>query len=935
MTENEELREALLELKVLRDREARRLQETGALLSAIEAYSGAHDPEAALCALFDAMERHTGAVAVALLTVQQEVFSVAAASDPAMLECTLEAPVDLTRRDRNLTDLALAGQWSGTLDMQGFAAMLTAAHSREGPVLVAWLPPGQSFARLHLDFASRLVGLAARALQNRAIAAENTLLAATIEGSSAGFAISDATSPERPLIYVNDAFEQISGFSRNEVLGQNCRFLSAEAPATAERARLRETVAKNGAGRFLLRNRHKDGALFWNELTLFPVQGADGQPRYLVASQNDVSDRVAAAEERDAARKMLENSLAATTQAFLILDAAGVVQFANPATLELFPAPRTRWAAGVQFSEHWQDYCKSAELMSGRLTRLVREGDLLGLSRLPKGMELDLPDGRSVLAKASRVEGGLMVVTAADVTPMKVAQRLLAQRLAAIEAAEDGIALVDAGGRLTFANSSAARLLGFPEAGRALGRRWHRFYRHDVPPDLARPFERRLSRDGKTATVQSHDITGTPLDNGGAVIVIRDATERVAAEKRAADLTQALARAQRQQAVAELTAGVAHDFNNLLSAVTGSAALIGLEAEDPAAVRGHADRIGVAGRRAARLINRLLDMGDASARKGRFGLATVMDELPALVGPSMSTGISLKVVSPEVSLLLQGDSTELSQILVNMLLNARDAMQGRTGVISVRADRRIAAQSQSLNTGRLQKGRVYACIEVSDQGHGMSEQTRDEIFQPYFSTKGARGTGLGLAVVAMQLEAMGGGVAVDSTPGEGTVLRIYWPLADALRSTQDTQGDPLDPASDHQDGLAAQSAGPDLTGMTVLLVDDERAVSEVAQAYLEGLGAEVAACDDPRDALEILREEPRSWSVLVTDYDMPYLTGGDLVDAREAHAPDLPVILITAMARRLNDARVNEGRVTAVLPKPLDLDGLAHAVAACRKDKES
>jgi len=464
MAENEALREALLELKVLRDREARQLAETGALLSAIEAYSSAPDPDAALSALFDAMRLHTGAALVALLSCDENGgLHVSAASQADLVGKSLEAPVDLTRRNRNLTDLALAGSWGGTLSLDGYQAMLTSAHGRQGPVLVAWNVPGAGFSKTHHDFSGRLVGLAARALQNQAIAAENTLLAATIEGSSAGFAIADATQPNHPLIYVNDAFERISGFERDDVLGRNCRFLTAEPPDSPERVRLRETVAKNSAGRFLLRNQRKDGTLFWNELTLFPVLGGDGAPRYLVASQNDVSERVAAAEERDKARQILEKSLATTAQAFLILDEDGVVLFANPATSDFFPAPNTRWTSGVAFNTHWDDYCSSTRGAVDRLSALLRRGDFKALSLLPKGQELDLPDGRSVLVKASRGADGLMVVTVADVTPMKVAQRLLAQRLAAIEAAVDGIALVDTEGRLIFSNSAAARLLGLPK----------------------------------------------------------------------------------------------------------------------------------------------------------------------------------------------------------------------------------------------------------------------------------------------------------------------------------------------------------------------------------------------------------------------------------------------------------------------------------------
>ena len=156
-------------------------------------------------------------------------------------------------------------------------------------------------------------------------------MAATIAGSSSGFAIADATHASRPLVYVNRAFEQLSGYSAAEVRGQNCRFLSDEPPESEERMRLRQAVQSCEPGTFLVRNKRKSGELFWNELTLYPVYAPTGEPINLVATQSDVTERVLATAERDRVQDRMVRALTATEDAFLVLEHDGRVAFANAA----------------------------------------------------------------------------------------------------------------------------------------------------------------------------------------------------------------------------------------------------------------------------------------------------------------------------------------------------------------------------------------------------------------------------------------------------------------------------------------------------------------------------------------------------------------------------------------------------------------------------
>ncbi len=910
MAEDERLREALLELQMLRDREARVLEDTKTLLDCLESYTTAQSPGDALASIFMSLRQKIGAVH-GLIVAKTDAggVEIVACDDPDVIGMSLTTPVDLFARSRNVSDLAVLGDWSAPIDPERFGGMIIAVIN-EVTALVALRDQGELFRKGDLDLVQRLSGLALQALKNGEIAAENELLAATISGSSSGFAISDATRSDQPLVYVNKAFESLSGYSAADVLGQNCRFLTAEMPDAPERTRLRQAVADRTGGKFLLRNRRKSGELFWNELTLYPVRSKSGEVRNLVATQTDVTPRVAAAEERDLVRARMERALAATEDAYLVLEPDGQVAFANAAVTALFPAPGLTWAVGTAFSDNWQAYLDDCADLPGRVTRLLSEPDVQALSDLPSGREADLPDGRSVLLRAVRLDDGGLVLSATDITAMKSAQHLLSQRLAAIEAAPDGIAVTDEAGRIVYLNSAAATLLGFGGAARGLGKRWQGCYTRPSLRDTSGHFEATLDRQDADNS-QTHEITGSPLAGGGSILVIRDVTESLANEAREAELMRELSRLQRQEAIAQLTAGIAHDFNNLLSAINGSATLIGMSDDLPDAVRPHLDRITAAGAQSAKLISRLLDVGTSSETEGVFDLASVLRALPNLLGANLPTGIEFAVEGAEQTSVLKGTSGTLSQILVNLILNARDAIGDGVGRIDLQASECTGAEAEALAFGRLDGVSRYACLRLTDTGMGMTSDVAANAFRPFFTTKGRQGTGLGLATAALQIQSVGGAVALQTAPGEGTSFSVYWPIA--------TTGPQLD--------LLGADVPTDLRGLTVIVVDDDPNVAAVISTYLEALGVEIAVCEDPRDAIEAVAEDPESWSALITDYDMPIMNGGALTEEIKARAPDLPVFVVTALAKRLSDPRLTQGQTAGIFAKPVDLEALARALA--------
>ncbi|MEO1748107.1 MAG: PAS domain-containing protein, partial [Pseudomonadota bacterium] len=638
MADDERLREILLELQILRDREAGLFAETKRLADCLEAFSTADNPTSALNALFATIGQTTGARRIMLIEKGVDGSSTIVFSNQLDWEGKqLIAPVDLYIRPRNVTDLSLLGTWKGDMDINELGGFLLAPASAHFS-FIAFGDKKTRFSANDLELIRRLASLALQGFRNAKIAAENNLLAAAIAGSSSGFAISDATHPDNPLVYVNAAFEELSGYGAQEVLGENCRFLSAEPANSPERERLRNAVEDKSSGRFLLRNKRKDQTPFWNELTLFPVKNTSGDVVNLVATQTDVSERIAATAERDRVTARMEQSLASSDEGFMLVEQDGCLAFANDAIRAIFHSPDCGWKAGTRFSDNWQSYLKHIAILERPIGEELESLALPALARLKGGREFELPDGRSVFFKARTLKDGGIVASVTDITARLHARNLLSQRLAAIEAAKDGILVCDDEGRITYINKAASELLDYATPPEALGQKWSNRYLATPSIEARQAFELTLKLSSDHPSL-SHEVSGSPLDGGGFVIILRDITDSLAYEEREAEMTRQLMHLQRQEAVAQLTAGIAHDFNNLLSVITGSVTLIELSENRPTEFDEHIQRIAQAGQQSSKLVAQLLNAGRPDEALGHFELTDALQSVSELLRPQVPESI--------------------------------------------------------------------------------------------------------------------------------------------------------------------------------------------------------------------------------------------------------------------------------------------------------
>ncbi|MEM6677961.1 MAG: PAS domain S-box protein [Pseudomonadota bacterium] len=923
MTDKDEaLREALLELKLLREREAAALRESKALLAGLESMNAAESPDDALPRLFATIRSGLDCAAVALLSGPKGEGRLSHATDAALNGLSLRTGLGARDRPLRLVDTHQLAQWQELPPaMRSYRAMLSAPialPSGELSAILCFSDRRAAFTPGDARLLQRLSALATQGLATLQLSEMNALLANVIDGSSASVSIADATSEDLPLIYVNDAFLALSGYAREEVLGRNCRLLTAEPPGSPERMRLAAAVAARSPGTFTLLNRRRDGALFWNRLTLFPVADRAGQTTHLIATQTDITAERAAARERDTARRRLFAALSATSEGFLVVDPSGAVIFANPAYRDFFDETGSLFVEGALFIKAWERRLDALGFQA-RAARTTARSRLNALFGETSEREEELPDGRILLINDRQTEDGGAVSIATDITALKASERILAQRAAAIDATQDGIAVTDEHGRFVYMNPAHLAMFGYESEAEVLGRPWSMLY---TPEDAER-----IEREGMPALMGSgrwraeipglrrdgaaleQEVSLTFLAGIGIVCVTRDVGERRRAERERTRLRDQLQTAQRREAVGQLAAGVAHDFNNLLSVISTSTALLDIDPAQRAEQQEHVNRILSATQRASALIGRLMDLGAREEDLRRVDMRAVVKEAVDLLRAGMPSTVELSAETPPEPLEVDADPTDMLQVILNLGINARDALGGASGSVAVRLyPARYEHAPPGILIGAVSADRSYGVLEVSDTGTGISEEALRGIFRPYYSTKGDDGTGLGLVVVSSVANKIDGAVAVTSTLGSGSTFRVFWPLERTSEAPS-----------------APREAEPsvDLAGRLVLVCDDIPDVGNTLAALLEQAGAEVAVCEDPRDALEAVSDDPGSWSLLITDYDMPGMTGAELAEAVRRVSPNLPILLCSALA----EARRHAAHVDAVLSKPVTAFSLREAVA--------
>jgi PAS domain S-box-containing protein len=516
-----------------------------------------------------------------------------------------------------------------------------------------------------------------------------------------------------------------------------------------------------------------------------------------------------------------------------------------------------------------------------------------------------------------------------DLSERKLAEEVLRRseeqfRLLVQGVTDYAIYMLTPEGEVSSWNAGAQRIKGY-EPSEIIGQHFSRFYtEEDRAGDLPRKaletaasegrFEKegwRVRKDG-TRFWASVIIDAIHAEDGslvGFAKVTRDVTEKRQTQEALERAQQELFQAQKMEAVGQLTGGIAHDFNNLLTAVLGS-----LEIAKKRALSGqpNADLIENAiqgAKRGAALTQRLLAFSRKQDLKlERVDLPELVKEMASLIERTIGPDIEIATTFPLVMPLVLSDPNQLESALLNLVVNARDAMP-HGGRISIETRRRVvgSGQVEELPAGD------YMVLSVTDEGEGMDEETLEKATTPFFTTKGVgKGTGLGLPMIQGLMAQSGGGLVLKSRKGEGTRAELWLPIADPTEKQT--------PASE----VVADVVPLVERSLTVLAVDDDALVRMNTALMLEDLGHAAIEAQSGKEALRML-DEGAVPNVIITDQAMPEMTGVELIEQLAQRYPHIPVILATGYAELPNGLGAGLQR----LSKPFMQEQLNEALAVC------
>lgn len=406
--------------------------------------------------------------------------------------------------------------------------------------------------------------------------------------------------------------------------------------------------------------------------------------------------------------------------------------------------------------------------------------------------------------------------------------------------------------------------------------------------------------DGRSVAVDRMEL---PFDFDGEpcrMLLAVDVSERARLE---ADLQ----RAQRMDAIGRVAGGVAHDFNNLLLVVLGAADMLARRPASFEHFSRNLERIREATLRAAELTKQLLLVSRGTEARGeRLEVAAVVGALVDLVGGTLPEGIDVKIgVSP--GLAVQMPRSSLDQVLLNLVVNARDAMPSGGALAITAREVELAEHPAGLAAGR------YVRLEVSDEGEGMSAEVVAKAFEPFFSTKEpGKGTGLGLSTAYGIVRRAGGAIEIESATARGTTMRVLLPIAPAAELHKTPP-----PPSREVGRVSGRSH-------TILLVDDQRAIRELLEQTLTEAGYKVFAAAGAREALVIVEQHGSTLDLLVTDVVMPKMRGPELAERVRALRPGLPVIFMSGYT---GESLTLPADSSDLLEKPFAPDALLERVA--------
>jgi two-component system cell cycle sensor histidine kinase/response regulator CckA len=694
-------------------------------------------------------------------------------------------------------------------------------------------------------------------------------------------------------------------------------------------AALTDHLTKGRVYRAEYRIKRRDGAWRWHLTRGVSVRHAEGHVIRMAGTTTDVTDWREAEEALRESEARFRSLATSAPLGIFLANAAGRVVYANPRLLAMFESGYEQLLDGTFLGRIHPDDRERADASWSAAVQAPHES--LERYRLVTGSgRIRWLEWRTApIPGDGQVIGHIGLVS--DITEQREAE-------AALEASETrfrtlaeespiGIFYLGPEAAVEYLNRAGHRILGIaPGAGMAAF--FARVHPDDLPAlrdrserllDPATMGEvvfRLLAPEGDIRWIRARSAAVSHPDGriAGRIGTMEDITEARAAEAARREIEQRIQHAQKLESLGVLAGGIAHDFNNLLVGILGNASLAMLDLPDDSPAREAVLRIQAAAERSADLTRQLL----AYAGKGQFEIRPVhLTRLVTDILPLLQAALSKRVELrhdfasdlPEI----QGDPAQLTQVVMNLLTNASDAIGDRTGVVSLRTVARVLGKDElsSMSLGaELPEGR-YAGLEVEDSGGGMDDETLARIFEPFFTTK-FTGRGLGLAAVLGIVRSHRGALRVTSEPHKGTRFEIWLPVAPAGKAGRGALPGEL---------LVTEGEG------LVLVADDEPAVRQVARKFLERWGYEVLEAADGLETLALADREADRLRLVLLDITMPRKDGVETLRELRQVSRTLPVVLMSGFTEQAATTDLGPFGRALFIQKPFKGDDLRRIIA--------
>ena len=616
-----------------------------------------------------------------------------------------------------------------------------------------------------------------------------------------------------------------------------------------------------------------------------------------------------------------------TDEMINVHDDEGNYIYVSPAMLRL-----TGYAETDLIGKHGFDFCHPDDRVSTRAKiaemLLTHSSKRIQYRRLHRDGNYYWMESHIAQVPTSEGEPIRFMSLVRDITRSMEAEASLrhreAQYLHLLDSLPDVVCRINREGRMLFVTSSLEREIGTATenvVGRTLAE-------VTQSPEILQKWTDGIASVFRTGQVYKLDFSRetpqgervyhtrlVPEKNGENVENVLSITEDVTSSRLALSqkmlMERRLQEGQRMESLGVLAGGIAHDFNNLLMSMMGYTELVvnALPPDNP--LQEHLEQVRIAARRAADLTKQMLAF--AGKRKPAFrpiDLNSLVEEISKLLRISISKNITFETALGENLPLLDGEATQLRQVVMNLVINASEAMAGEPGhiVLSTGLETLTAQDLLTMRVGAQLLPGKYLFLKVSDTGAGMSEETQTRIFEPFFTTK-FTGRGLGLAAVVGIVEEHHGALRVESRIGEGTAFRLFLPLSEMEREE-----------------VVIEEKAPQARGGHILLVDDDKSVRDVANIMLTSKGYLVTEASGVLEAVRLLESEKGAFDLLLLDYLMPEGGGTEVAAKANLLVPDLPVLMMSGYSGSENFPDAKAQKEAIFLHKPFTLASLIKSV---------